>query len=146
MNKFLIPTTLAGTIIIAGILALLPIQQATTVHTTISADITGQDRLYHYMIGPSTGSTTFVITPFTTGKTMSGTIAATVTDDPGNGADVSLVCNPIGNLNAANSLDVLNEKVEINFNNCTTLRVDYEAPGNAMGVFVTVLITEWQEV
>ena len=37
MNKFLIPTILTATVLIAGIFALMPIEKATTVHGTIGA-------------------------------------------------------------------------------------------------------------
>lgn len=35
MNKLLIPTILAATVLIAGVFALMPVQEASTVHTTI---------------------------------------------------------------------------------------------------------------
>jgi len=37
MNKFTIPTILAVTVLVAGIFAFMPIEQASTVHTTIQA-------------------------------------------------------------------------------------------------------------
>ena len=39
MNKFLIPTILAATILIAGVFALAPMEKASTVHTTITGQI-----------------------------------------------------------------------------------------------------------
>jgi len=39
MNKFLIPTILAATILVAGIFALAPMEKASTVHTTITGQI-----------------------------------------------------------------------------------------------------------
>jgi len=40
MNKFTIPIILTATILVAGIFALMPVEQATTVHTTIQASQT----------------------------------------------------------------------------------------------------------
>ena len=43
MNKLLIPTMLTAAILIAGVFALLPIEQASTVHTTVVGDLDGAD-------------------------------------------------------------------------------------------------------
>jgi len=39
MNKLIIPTILTATVLVAGIFAFMPVQQASTVHTTIVADV-----------------------------------------------------------------------------------------------------------
>jgi len=39
MNKLLIPTILTATLVVAGIFAFMPIEQASTVHTTITAQL-----------------------------------------------------------------------------------------------------------
>lgn len=39
MNKFILPSILAVTVLIAGIFALMPIDEATTVHTTLQSQI-----------------------------------------------------------------------------------------------------------
>jgi len=39
MNKLTIPAILVATVMVAGIFAFMPVQQASTVHTTITADI-----------------------------------------------------------------------------------------------------------
>ena len=39
MNKLTIPTILVATVMVAGIFAFMPVQQATTVHTTILASV-----------------------------------------------------------------------------------------------------------
>lgn len=38
MNKITIPTFLVATVLIAGAFALMPVEKATTVHTTIQAN------------------------------------------------------------------------------------------------------------
>ena len=42
MNKFLIPSILTATVLVAGIFAMLPVQDASTVHTTILARTASQ--------------------------------------------------------------------------------------------------------
>ena len=39
MNKLMIPTILVATVMVAGIFAFMPVQQASTVHTTILASV-----------------------------------------------------------------------------------------------------------
>jgi len=41
MNKFAIPTILIATVMVAGMFAFMPVEQASTVHTTIVAEISG---------------------------------------------------------------------------------------------------------
>jgi len=41
MNKFTIPTILLATVMVAGMFAFMPVEQANTVHTTLVADISG---------------------------------------------------------------------------------------------------------
>ena len=41
MNKLIIPTILIATVLVAGIFAFMPVEQASTVHETIIADIGG---------------------------------------------------------------------------------------------------------
>ena len=53
MNKIVIPAILAVTILLAGIFAFMPVEDASTVHTTIASNIDKQDRVisYHFMTG-----------------------------------------------------------------------------------------------
>jgi len=49
MNKLVIPTILLTTVMVAGIFAFSPVEQVSTVHTTIITEIGNQDRtiVYH---------------------------------------------------------------------------------------------------
>ena len=43
MNKIVIPTILAATVLVAGMFAMMPVQKASTVHTSITAAVTDLD-------------------------------------------------------------------------------------------------------
>ena len=43
MNKIVIPAILAATVLVAGMFALMPVQKASTVHTSITAAVTDLD-------------------------------------------------------------------------------------------------------
>jgi len=47
MNKLVIPAILVATVMVAGIFAFIPVEQATTVHTTVVADLQGGGGLDH---------------------------------------------------------------------------------------------------
>ena len=83
MNKFTIPAILVVTVLVAGIFAFMPVEKATTVHTTITADlgsnIDKQDRLLSYYFSTGTknlnDTSNANILPFkTTGWTGNDTI------------------------------------------------------------------------
>ena len=55
MKNYTIPVILSVTILVAGIFAMMPVEDASTVHTTLAANIDKQDRSISYSF--STGAT-----------------------------------------------------------------------------------------
>ncbi|MCH7647015.1 MAG: hypothetical protein IIA83_00190 [Thaumarchaeota archaeon] len=86
MAKYLIPSLLVITVLVAGIYALVPVEQASAVHTTIAANISSQDRIISYSF--STGTTALTdgndanILPFKSGA-WTGSANIIVTDGSG---------------------------------------------------------------
>lgn len=137
----------------AGMLAYMPIQKASTIHTTIHAAIVGQERIVTAMIGPvDPGATrTFTIIP-DNNVNLAGVVEAVITDPGGAGnPDVDIACvndaNASINLSLNNDLDLLNEKRRYNLAaDCDAVQVLIPDPTDAIAVFVTIKITNWPEV
>ena len=55
MKSYTIPVILTIVVLVAGIFAFMPVQDASTVHTTLAGNIDKQDRVYsfHFMTGTS---------------------------------------------------------------------------------------------
>ena len=97
MNKVTIPTILAMTILVAGLFALMPIDQAATVHTTITADTQtnadDQERALAVVISAGAGAVLEeapVLISFD-GSALVGVMAAKLLDSDGGGA-VDIEC------------------------------------------------------
>lgn len=77
-NKLLIPGILAATVLVAGIFALMPVDRASTVHTTILQTV---ERPLVYHLGAGSSALTDVpIAQVADNREMRGLIAATITD------------------------------------------------------------------
>ena len=74
MNKIVIPAILVSITLVAGIFALMPVEKASTVHTTIIANSDDQLRVLHFIV--EAGETNFVLIP---GNTITSTDAGDVT-------------------------------------------------------------------
>jgi len=86
MKNYTIPIILSVTVLIAGIFAFIPVEQASTVHTTLAANIDKQDRVMSFSF--STGTTAITaandanILPFKAGG-WQGSANVIVTDGAG---------------------------------------------------------------
>lgn len=81
------PILLAGIVMIAGIFAFVPVEQASTVHTTIASNVDDQDRAFTFVIN-GTEATNIELLPAKTDKTYSGSY--TLSSEPG--AEGTLEC------------------------------------------------------
>ena len=84
MSKLTIPTILATTIVVAVIFALVPIDQASTVHTTIIADVAQETAIIYAAAtiadpGNTLTSTVDLADAATAGNTISGTVCFEIT-------------------------------------------------------------------
>ena len=87
MNKIAIPSLLIVTIMIAGAFAFIPVQEASTVHTTIATNISQQDRIvtFNFAAGGAglvTGDNANVL-PFKLNGYMAGDATVIVSDGVG---------------------------------------------------------------
>ena len=82
MIKIAIPILLAGIVMIAGIFAFVPVEQASTVHTTIASNVDDQDRAFTFVIN-GTEDTNIQLLPAKASKTYSGsyTLSSTAAGD-----------------------------------------------------------------
>jgi len=99
MNKAVIPTLLIATVMIAGIFAFSPIEEASTVHTTIATNVDDQNRAMTWTIESAAGTDNTIIpaTEIITGTATLSTIdgAGTCEIRAAGGADNT---GPIDNL------------------------------------------------
>lgn len=79
MNKIVVPSILIMTVLVAGIFAFMPIEKATTVHTSLATDIDDQNRVMTWTI--ESGAANYVIIP--TGNSITGTAILSNIDGPG---------------------------------------------------------------
>jgi len=71
MNKLVIPTILVSITLVAGIFAFMPVEKASTVHTTIATNIDDQNRAMTFAVNMTSGDL-LVLIPSETGVTLSG--------------------------------------------------------------------------
>ena len=76
MNKLAIPAMLTAVVMVVGALAILPVDNASAVHTTIATNINQQDRYINFIYGSgSVADTNVIIIPAKTGQTLQVAIA-----------------------------------------------------------------------
>ena len=84
MNKLTIPAILAATVMVAGIFAFMPVEQASTVHTTLNlaqASVSGEDAV-------GTGGTFDIVADSNTVK--DGAVCVAITQETTNGGNEAL--------------------------------------------------------
>ena len=104
------PILLAGIIMIAGIFAFMPVEQASTVHTTIATDIDNQNRAFTFAVNMSEAAGQLQLIKGESGQTITGTFVLSSTpssiNDAG-GASGTLECGltdgGTGKVSATNS-------------------------------------------
>ena len=70
MKKIAIPSILAATVLIAGIFALMPVEKASTVHTTITASVSRSVQTTVILDGLPAGAVTVVVDTTPNGMTQ----------------------------------------------------------------------------
>jgi len=144
--KLILPTVLIATALVAGIFALMPVETATSVHTTIAANVTDQSRtLYFHTDSGAAGDLNEVIIPLAllqafeaTGTLSSAGGACVLEDSVGptaliTGVDGTVVLNTFGNANASTTQTT-------DFDNGEDIVLD--TPANT-SCYLTLLITEF---
>jgi len=86
MNKLIIPAILVATVMVAGIFAFMPVEQATTVHTTILAQQSERDVAVH--IGTDIGVGTIDLIDVTVDKDFTVEIGQFLVDSTSTGGTV----------------------------------------------------------
>ena len=159
---------LSVTILVAGLFAFMPVQQATSVHTTITADsvanIEDQERML--IINLATGTTAMndiLLVIAADGAGITGTIMGLIVDETqGAGlADLDFECFDLGAttvaavsgddnaddagtlVNAANDMDDVGDQEVDALANCELLTADLAANTEAI---VTIHIDNWPEI
>lgn len=103
MKAIIIPTILTATILIAGMFAFMPVQKASTVHSTIIQDV-GRSTAKSVAVGA--GATALnevpIMTTGATGKEFRGRVMAMVTDSTqlAGAADVLVECSTFATIAA----------------------------------------------
>jgi len=152
MKKIVIPAILLATVLVAGMFALMPVEKASTVHTTITADTQAnfddQERLIIATVGPAGAAITDSVILPDNNVDYSGFVNAVVTDDAA-AADVGIECvdgtGAVVALNAADDLDALNEKRAYTLPaDCEAVRVDLAAA--SLAAVISIHIDVWPEV
>ena len=144
MKNTVISAILIGTALVAGIFAFMPVEQATSVHTTIAGNITDQTRGIYFQTDSDGGDANEVIIPIAAGEAFQATVtvssaggACVVEDDDGTalvtGVDGTVVIATIGNVNASTTNTAL-------FIDDDDVRLDTAANTSC---YVTFLITEF---
>lgn len=153
MNRILIPSLLGAVIAIAGVFALLPVDQATSVHTTILTTMPNQ-----HIIVVSAGATALnevpLLTTGVTGTEFVGTITAMILDSTqaGGAADILVGCDLFASMAAVidddngvdaaasdittpNEIDTIGEAEHatmLDADNCEIIHVDVAANTEAI--------------
>ena len=162
MNKVVIPVILAVTILVAGIFALVPIDKAITVHTTLQSatdattqtttitddtalEVRDQDRYAFWEIDAATTITDFILIP-DTDIDIDGNLTATLVDvgatgsskvdcRTASGADLTIS----GGLDSINTVgEILNSALP---DDCEAIKADV-ANGDHLIISLQVDITE----
>ena len=119
MNKIVIPVILVSITLVAGIFALMPIEKASTVHTTISANVDDQNRAMSWTIEGAAATYTIIpvgdlITGTATLSTIDGTGACEIRavgggNDSGPISNIALGTTGVGALAASTGVDLVIE-------------------------------------
>lgn len=106
MNKLVIPTILVSITLIAGIFAFMPVEKASTVHTTIATNIDDQNRAMTFAVNMTSGDL-LVLIPGETDVTFSGSyVLSSLPNDNGNGVlECGLTDGGSGKVSATNSTE-----------------------------------------
>lgn len=102
MNKLVIPAILVSITLVAGVFAFMPVEKASTVHTTIATNVDDQDRTLFYLINGTRSTVTgFDLIPASPGKDLAGTIIVTATPE---GASTGLLNCGVSSTDGGTSL------------------------------------------
>jgi len=149
VNILLIPSILLVTIIVAGIFAFMPIDKATTVHTTIFTDIAeevrDQDRYVFWNIDATATITDMILIP-DTDVDIDGTITVTLVDEgPSSFSLVNCQTASGGELTINAALNTINDVGTIDSftlpDDCESIEVDV-ANGDNIIISLLIDITE----
>ena len=162
MKKIVIPVILAVTISIAGIFAFMPIDEATTVHTTlqsasdattqtttitddIAEEVRDQDRYAFWEIDAATTITDFILIP-DTNVDIDGNLTATLVDvGPSGSSKVDCRTASGADLTISGGLDSINTVGEILTSalpdDCESIQADV-ANGDHLIISLQIDITE----
>ncbi len=152
MNKPVILSILATAVLVAGIFAYMPVEKASTVHTTITADtqanFNDQERMVITTLSGQSGALTDIVILPDNNVDYKGTVDAILTRASG-ANDVTIECvlgtGAVQALTAADDLDALGEKRTYTLpNDCEAVRVDMAAA--TLAVLIAIHIDEWPEV
>jgi len=83
MNKIIIPSILVATVLIAGAFALMPVEKASTVHTTIATNVDQADRYMVFQVMTGTTAAAIddtVLIPAKTGQKLDVAISVNQID------------------------------------------------------------------
>jgi len=90
MNKIVIPALLVATVMVAGAFAFLPVEQASTIHTTTGAGLIGETETFTIPDGGSTDTHLLTLT-FSDASIVHGLRINVPTDDTTDDYDISAV-------------------------------------------------------
>lgn len=126
MNKVLVPSILVIIVLVAGIFAFIPVEKASTVHTTIGGNIDDQNRVMTWTIESAVAVNTIipsteVITGTATLSTIDGAGTCEIravggADDTGPIDNLALGTTGVGALSASAGIDLV---IEIGTTTCT---------------------------
>jgi len=126
MNKVVIPTLLIATVMIAGFFAFIPVNEASTVHTTIATNVDDQNRAMTWTIESAIAVNTIIpATEVITGTATLSTIdgagtceirAAGGGNDSGPISNLVLGTTGVGALSASAGIDLV---IEVGTTTCT---------------------------
>ena len=149
MRNYVIPAVLVFTVLIAGIFAFQPIEQASTVHTTILSDtaeeVRDQDRYVYWNIDATATISNMILIP-DTDVDIDGIITVTLIDE-GATDDSTVNCQNAGgsDLQISSDLDTISTVGAIDSfalpDDCESIEVDV-ANGDHIIISLLVDITE----
>lgn len=156
--KKVIPTILAATVLVAGIFAFMPINKASTIHSSINSDIIDQERIFTFNIDTPVALNDVALVVSADTFALTGEIAAKLIDAD-NAEVVDIECHNLGTLVAivddnnadddgtqegATLVNAADDTADIAFTaNCELITVDITAGSHVM---ITVHIDNWPEI
>jgi len=111
--KLVLPTILIATALVAGLFALMPVETATSVHTTIAANVTDQSRALYFQTDAGAAEIDDIIIPLAAGQAFQADVTLSsaggvclVEDTVGptalvTGVNGDVIVATIGNANAS---------------------------------------------